>query len=264
MLTVERYNVKLYFDDDGFAELPYVYGPLTTGRVYEEKFLQHVRSLGLRGEYVDVGAHLGTHTVWFAALCPATHVHAFEPVARFAGMVRRNITANGLERRVTVHQLGLSDRAGRATNRLSREHQVGFMPDADAADESFDIVRLDKVIGRRPVAVIKLDVEGMEAAALRGAKRILSKWRPVVYAEAHSPDAADEIQQVLAPYGYRPTGQVFNASPTYEFAAPPRQRLDALRPLWRRLPVPLRRRLSRRARGWLTRSAALDGRTRTR
>jgi FkbM family methyltransferase len=264
MLTVERYNVKLYFDDDGFAELPYVYGPLTTGRVYEEKFLQHVRSLGLRGEYVDVGAHLGTHTVWFAALCPATHVHAFEPVARFAGMVRRNITANGLESRVTVHQVGLSDRAGRATNRLSREHQVGFMPDADAADESFDIVRLDKVIGRRPVAVIKLDVEGMEAAALRGAKRILSKWRPVVYAEAHSPDAADEIQQVLAPYGYRPTGQVFNASPTYEFAAPPRQRLDALRPLWRRLPVPLRRRLSRRARGWLTRSAALDGRTRTR
>jgi len=135
--------------------------------------------------------------------------------------------------------------AGRATNRLSPEHQVGFMADAAVADESFDNVRLDKVIGRRPVAVIKLDVEGMEAAALRGAKRILSKWRPVVYAEAHSPDAVAEIQQALAPYGYRPTGQVFNASPTHEFAAPPRGRLDALRPLWRRLPVPLRRRLRR-------------------
>ncbi len=73
------------------------------------------------------------------------------------------------------------------------------MADAAVADESFDIVRLDKVIGRRPVAVIKLDVEGMEAAALRGAKRILSKWRPVVYAEAHSPDAVAEIQQALAP-----------------------------------------------------------------
>ena len=245
MLTVERHNTKLHFDDDGFTELPYVYGPLTTGRVYEEKFLEHIRELGRRGEYVDVGAHVGTHTVWFAKLCPATHVHAFEPVARFAGMVRRNVAANGLEASVTVHQVGLSDRAGRATNRLSPEHQVGFMADAAVADESFDIVRLDKVIGRRSVAVIKLDVEGMEAAALRGAKRILSKWRPVVYAEAHSPDVAAEIQQVLAPYGYRPTGKVFNASPTYEFTAPPRRRLDALRPVWRRLPVPLRRRLAR-------------------
>ena len=64
MLTVERFNTKLYFDDDGFTELPYVYGPLRTGRVYEEKFLEHVRSLGRRGDYVDVGAHLGTHTAW--------------------------------------------------------------------------------------------------------------------------------------------------------------------------------------------------------
>jgi hypothetical protein len=82
MLTVERYNTKLHFDDDGFTELPYVYGPLTSGRVYEENFLQHIRDLGRRGDYVDVGAHLGTHTVWFAKLCPSTHVHAFEPVAR--------------------------------------------------------------------------------------------------------------------------------------------------------------------------------------
>ncbi|GAA3349348.1 hypothetical protein GCM10020358_71140 [Amorphoplanes nipponensis] len=245
MLTVERHGTTLHFDDDGFTEPPYVYGPLANGRVYEEKFLQHIRDQKRRGIYIDIGAHLGTHTVWFAALCPATHVHAFEPVERNAGVLRRNITANALQDRVTVHQVGLSDRAGQATNTLSPEHQVGFMADATALDETFRIVRLDKVLGREPVAVIKLDVEGMEAAALRGARRILSRWRPLVYAEAHNADAVAEIGQVLAPYGYRLTGQVFNASPTYEFAAPPRQRFQALRPLWQRLPLSVRRQLKR-------------------
>src|SRR4029450_4224127 len=108
------------------------------------------------------------------------------PVSRFAGVVQRNVTANGRADRVTLHQVGLSDRPGRATNRLSTEHQIGFMADATVADECFDIVRLDDGPSREPVVVMKLDVEGMEAAALRGAARVLSNWRPVVYAEAHS------------------------------------------------------------------------------
>lgn len=245
MLTVKRHGTDLHFDDDGFTETPYVYRTLTAGRVYEEQFLEHIRALDRSGVYVDIGAHLGTHTVWFASVCAATHVHAFEPVSRFAGVVQRNVTANDLEGRVTLHRVGLSDQAGRATNRLSPEHQMGFMADAIATDESFDIVRLDDVIGRQPIAVIKLDVEGMEAAALRGAGRILSKWRPVVYAEAHTPEDVAEIEQALLPYGYRATGKVFNASPTYEFTAPARKGTERLRPLWHRLPARWRQSLGR-------------------
>jgi FkbM family methyltransferase len=241
MLIVERYGKKLQFDDDGFVEPPYVYGPLLDGRVYEEKFLDHIRDQQRRGVYVDIGAHLGTHTVWFAALCPSTHVHAFEPIDRNVAMVRRNVAANGLEGKVTVHHVGLSDSAGQATNTLGPEHQMGFMADAVAAVETFDVVRLDQVLRRVPVAVIKLDVEGMETAALRGADRILSRWRPVVYAEAFNSKALAEIKETLRPYGYQATGKVFNATPTFEFTAPPRPRFESLRPVWRRLPPRLRR-----------------------
>jgi FkbM family methyltransferase len=239
MLMVTRHGTELRFDDDGFTETPYVYRPLAGGRVYEEAFLDHIRSLDRAGVYVDVGAHLGTHTVWFAALCPATHVHAFEPVGRFADVVRRNVAANGVGGKVTVHQVGLSDRAGHATNELSREHQVGFMSEAAAATEDFPITRIDDVLRGQPVAVIKLDVEGMEAAVLRGARRVLSRCRPVVYAEAHDDRAVEEIHQILRPYGYQPTGKVFNASPTYEFAAPPR--VGPVRRAWRLLPAGVRR-----------------------
>ena len=88
----------------------------------------------------------------------------------------------------------------------------------------------------------------MEAAVLRGASRILSRHRPVVYAEAHDAAAVAEITQALAPHGYRHTGRVFNASPTYEFVAPARRRGDRLRPLWRRLPPGLRRAVKRAVR----------------
>jgi FkbM family methyltransferase len=245
MLTVKRHDIELFFDDSGFAEPPYVYGPLLKGKVYEEAFLEHIRSLDRRGEYVDIGAHLGTHTVWFARLCPSSHVHSFEPVSRFADVVRRNVAANELGERVTVHQVGLSDRKGRAVNRLSPEHQKGFEPEPGWAEESFDIVRLDDVLGRRPVAVIKLDVEGMEAAALRGARRLLSRSRPVVYAEAHSPELVAEIERLLRPYGYRATGKVFNSSPTHEFVAPQRRGPEYLRPVWERLPAGLRHQVGR-------------------
>jgi FkbM family methyltransferase len=245
MLTVRRFGTELRFDNTGFVDNPYVYRPLAKGRVYEEEFLEHIRALDRRGVYVDIGAHLGTHTVWFATLCPSTHVHAFEPVGRFADVVRRNIAANGLEDRVTLHQVGLSDSAGRAINTLSPEHQMGFMADVTVAQESFDVVCLDDVLRRQPVAVMKLDVEGMEAAALRGARRILSRWRPVVYAEAHSQEIVAEIEQVLRPFGYRSTGNVFNSSPTYEFVAPQRRGRERLRPIWQRIPAGWRRPLGR-------------------
>lgn len=245
MLTVTRHGRELKFDEEGCLETPYVYRPLTTGQVYEEPFLEYIRSLGVAGDYLDVGAHLGTHTVWFATMCPSTHVHAFEPVGRYGDLVDRNIAANGLQERVTLHRTGVGDVAGRASNYLSPEHQVGFVEGTgEGVVEEFPVVRLDEAVRGR-VGLIKLDVEGMEASALLGASRILSRDRPVVFAEAHSAEAAKELARLLARYGYQQTGKVFNASPTYEYAAPRRVGLERLRPAFVLLPPGVRRRIGR-------------------
>jgi FkbM family methyltransferase len=262
VLTLRRHGRTLRFDDSGFTQPPWVYRPLTRGRAHEEAFCEHIRSLDLSGQYVDVGAHLGTHALWFAMLCPATHVHAFEPVARYAEVLRRNVAANDMGAKVTVHQVGLAAERGFARAWLSPEHQVGFINgDAGAGGvpgagvvagppvvgrgavvEEFPVARLDDLI-RGPVAVIKLDVEGMEAAVLRGAARILSRYRPVVFAESHTEAEGELVAEVLAPYGYLPTGRVFNATPTYEYAAPPRRGRERLRPVWQWLPASLRGRI---------------------
>jgi FkbM family methyltransferase len=242
VLSIECHGVTLRFDDEGIAETPYVYRPIVDGRVYEQPFLEAIRDLDRRGVYVDVGGHLGTHALWFATLCPSQHVHTFEPVDRFAERIESAARLTECVDKITVHRVGLSERSGTATNRLSAEHQMGFNPDAQAVDETFPVARLDDVI-RGPVAVMKLDVEGMEPAVLQGARRVLRRHRPVVYAEAWDGDAVERILRELRPYGYRKTERVWGAN--HEFVAPPRRGLEWFRPLDQRLPSWVRRRVSR-------------------
>jgi hypothetical protein len=88
-----------------------------------------------------------------------------------------------------------------------------------------------------------VDVEGMEGDVLRGASRILDWHRPTVYAEAWDETSVADIDGVLRNFGYQASGRVFNATPTYEFVAPPARGMEWLRPLWRRVPTSVRSRL---------------------
>lgn len=220
MLSIRRHGQEIHFPPVVNAtEVPYTYRPFHDGGWYEESFLEHIRRRDREGVYVDAGAHLGTHTAWFAMLCPSTHVHAIEPVTRFADQLDRVVEANALAERVTVHRVGLSDQPGTATNYLSPEHQTGFDPAGapKPRDETFPVTTLDELVDG-PVAVIKIDVEGMEDRVLRGASRILATYQPSVYVEAVNRDKLRGIVHVLRPFGYRPTGRVFNSTPTYEFS----------------------------------------------
>lgn len=221
MITVTRHGREIRFPDvPGATDVPYMYQPFATNNWYEEEFLEHIRQADRAGVYVDAGANVGTATAWFAALCPSTHVHAIEPVARFADQLDRVIEENRLGDRITLHRLGVSDERGTATNRLDKSHQIGFDADPDHREETFPVARLDELVDA-PVSVIKIDVEGMEHQVLKGAARILENDRPNVYCEAWNIARLREIVNVLRPYGYSPTGNVFNASPTYEFSTTP-------------------------------------------
>ena len=183
--------------------------------------------MNLRGVYVDAGCCLGTHTVWFAMYCSSTEVHAFDPRARCARWTRMNVQANELGDKVAVHQVGLGAGPGQAESLL------------DDVWEHFDVVAVDQVV-RGKVAVLKIDVEGMEEQVLRGAQGILRRDRPVVFAEAWGEPQRAAIEALLKPYGYRATGRVFNNTPTYEFVCEG-AREQRLQRAARKLPEPVRK-----------------------
>ncbi|HEV2927277.1 MAG TPA: FkbM family methyltransferase, partial [Propionibacteriaceae bacterium] len=55
----------------------------------------------------------------------------------------------------------------------------------------------------RDVALLKIDVEGMEQAVIRGGLDTIARSRPVIYAEAWDDSYRDATGALLEPLGYR-------------------------------------------------------------
>ena len=70
------------------------------------------------------------------------------------------------------------------------------------------------MIGERPVALMKIDVEGMELDVLRGATQILTRDRPLLYIEASDDAQRQLIDSFLVAFGYHRQAR-FNDTPTY-------------------------------------------------
>ncbi len=63
------------------------------------------------------------------------------------------------------------------------------------------------------VALIKIDVEDMEADVLIGARQTIDKFHPLICAEEWGPKQHDEIAIILEPLGYT-MGIRFSSPPT--------------------------------------------------
>src|SRR5262245_34153210 len=61
---------------------------------YERAMLEAIKDLNLEGIYVDAGAHVGNHTVYFAQECPSTKVIAVEPSPDSYRCLQLNATRN--------------------------------------------------------------------------------------------------------------------------------------------------------------------------
>lgn len=178
---------------------------LAMGLPYEHKLLSYIaqRLPPYRGVAVDVGAHIGNHALYLAAL--GLRVVAFEPI--HVAALRANLRLN-LDLNVTMHSVALGDREGWVC-------AVGF--DHQVAPESWGDVEMDTCDARTPgavpmrtldsfklsgVSLIKADVEGMEMRVLLGARDTLKRCRPDVYVEARDREAHDAITAVMEPLGY--------------------------------------------------------------
>jgi len=192
--------------------------------LYETRELAYARSAVRPGDVaLDVGANIGFFTVHLADVVgPSGHVHAFEPFEQNVALLERSIAENRFGERVTVHRAAVGDRAGRtemialelakgarnsggaylrpASGDVPREHVVLDVP----------IVALDAVELPARVAFVKIDVEGAEPLAFRGARRLLDRDRPKILSEVNAiqlprvagTSAADFVREMAA-YGYR-------------------------------------------------------------
>ncbi|MEP7200681.1 MAG: FkbM family methyltransferase, partial [Chloroflexota bacterium] len=148
---------------------------------------------------IDAGANVGQFAVAAAKLWPAVTVHSFEPNPASVARLRQNVSRL---RSVAVYPVAVGDARGHvefhvnsfshssSALRLTAAHRAVF-PDAREQDSvNVEVVRLDDALADvelTPPVVLKLDVEGYEAKAIAGARRLLPRVSYVVVETCFEP-----------------------------------------------------------------------------
>jgi FkbM family methyltransferase len=179
---------------------------------YEPDARRFVERTVRQGQHVlDVGAHIGFFTLHMASrVGPSGSVTAFEPFPDNADLLARSITENRFDAFVHLHRAAVGARGAMGRLAFARETlNTGgafLVPDAGAAPGELSttevpIVALDDLDLPRPVAFVKLDVEGAEPLVVEGARRLLASDRPIVLSEIH-------VAQLDAVAGQRPADYI--------------------------------------------------------
>lgn len=142
----------------------------TQYRQYFEDFLNLKES----GEsFVDVGSFDGYTSLEFIKRCPQyNNIHIIEPIPQ-----NMEITKNALTNfsNVLYYNVGLSD----------NQETIRFIQDGHASKQStcgdllVNTVPLDNLV-KTPFTFLKMDIEGSELAAIKGAKQSIIKYHPIL------------------------------------------------------------------------------------
>lgn len=200
-------------------ETDYIQGLLAEKAApYEFAMLQAMASCLCEDDLVlDVGANIGNHTLYLAAVA-GLKVVAFEPNPELCVPFRKSITLNNLDNRVALHEVGVGATKGKAHfAEIKLENLGGQSLVVDDSDASIiSVVNLDSLELEDKVKAIKIDVEGMELSVLKGAAALISRDKPYLFIEAQTESDFDALHEVIVGQGYV-YWDTFNATPTHWF-----------------------------------------------
>lgn len=183
-VTIEGYNDHIYKH----------IGP----NFYEHEMLEFIEQRNRPGIYVDIGANIGNHTLFFSNIMKKD-VIAFEPYA--FNYLKMNVEANHCQYVECIKEV-LADGGSYdlveppSDNKGMAKYEKGSQIKSDRLDD----------YGFSNIGVIKIDTEGMEQTILENAIETLIKSRPDVYVEGEP--------QILKDLGYKKV-KTFNWTPTH-------------------------------------------------
>lgn len=217
-------NVLFRFECQGIAinlNLPdrsdYIQNKIAnTGTFYEIDLLSEVSRLPLReGAVCDIGANIGNHSVFFAAVL-GREVHAFEPLTQSYQNLLDNIAVNDLEALIKPYNMALG--ASPSTGIMRQvDGNLGASKFYDSKEGEVVMSCLDIELPHdESIALIKIDVEGYEEQVLLGATETIKRCKPLLIIECQTILAFAKIRVLVEGLGYIPLGQKGN-TPTVFF-----------------------------------------------
>lgn len=177
-------------------------------------FWHACRNLG--GIVLDVGANSGFYALLAASVQTDVRVIALEPNPHILPILERNVRLNGRSRQVMCLPFAASDRTGQGelfiplqdhglietSSSLERSFKKRHSPSMRVACDTIDSITNRTLTHACTVTVIKVDVEGHEAAVLRGALSTIRRHRPLLFVEVLAGAEFDWLNGFLRDLSY--------------------------------------------------------------
>ena len=147
--------------------------------------------------FADVGALDGETTRYFLHHFPGGHSYLFEPNPASYELAKKNLKDH---EKAEFFPYGCYDRNGTLRFAPCRT-DAGSATVSEKGDLEIEVRRLDDVLRGRNVTFIKMDIEGSEIPALRGAKEIIETQKPkLAICVYHKPEDIWEIPELILGY----------------------------------------------------------------
>lgn len=158
---------------------------------------------------IEVGAHIGSHTVILSDICKDGVVYSFELQKLIFQLLNANLLLNTCKN-VYSYMEAVSDE-----NKIEYIGEIAYekIPKFNSGLGSLDTVRnyegypintvsLDVKFSKiKKLNLIKIDAEGHEVPILKGAKKLIEKFKPLILTEFHDHNK-QEIINILPEYKF--------------------------------------------------------------
>jgi len=188
---------------------------------YEKNVTYWLRRIGAgqsNATFYDIGANIGFYVLLMSRYVQS--IVAFEPVSKTYKTLTENIRDNKIEN-VFPYNCGLSDKSGDLAISLYNSSGNNSLYNRTVppghglkkiGSQVISLVQLDRFVLSKMLpmpTMMKIDIEGAELSALRGASRILTEGQPVIFMELSENTCADagyspnDLVKYLTQYGYQ-------------------------------------------------------------
>ncbi len=157
--------------------------------------------------FFDIGANFGLYTMQMAASGMVRQVVAFEPDSRNYAQLQANLYLNGLSATVRAHHCAVSDTNAPVLFEIYPEASTGQSRISTTGEgkttTTVDAITLDGMfaaLSGKKIAM-KIDVEGHEIQALRGAEHVLRHNGCLLQIEAW-PENSEALKSHMQGLGY--------------------------------------------------------------
>jgi len=164
----------------------------------------HLRNYIKNKFFIDAGAFIGDSALTFLEYKPKV-ILSFEPSSKNYHYLKQTIILNNLDKKINALKMGVGSKNEKLF--LTEDFLASSLVKQPTGQRgtTINVVKIDDFIQKNcsnnSIGLIKLDIEGNELNAIKGAKEIIKKDKPIILCSIHhTPQDFFKVKPLLRSY----------------------------------------------------------------